>query len=57
MVNTQNQRDIVIINIKIGDENRIIRSKLLVAADGSNRQFVKLRELKLKAGNIGNHVL
>jgi 2-octaprenyl-6-methoxyphenol hydroxylase len=35
VVNTQYQQDVVSIDIKIAGENRTVRSKLLVAADGS----------------------
>lgn len=48
VVSTQNERDIVTINIKIGDENRIIRSKLLVAADGSKSPIRQAAGIKTK---------
>ena len=48
VVSTQNERDIVTINIKIADENRIIRSKLLVAADGSKSPIRQAAGIKTK---------
>jgi 2-octaprenyl-6-methoxyphenol hydroxylase len=48
VLSTQNERDIVTINIKIGDENRIIRSKLLVAADGSKSPIRQAAGIKTK---------
>ena len=48
VVSTQNERDIVTINIKIADEKRIIRSKLLVAADGSKSPIRQAAGIKTK---------
>ena len=48
VVSTQNERDIVTINIKIANENRIIRSKLLVAADGSKSPIRQAAGIKTK---------
>ncbi len=48
VVSTQNERDIVTINIKIADEKRIIRSKLLVAADGSKSPLRQAAGIKTK---------
>ncbi|MTJ49041.1 FAD-dependent hydroxylase [Dolichospermum sp. UHCC 0259] len=48
VINTENQLDIVKINIKIGDENQTIRSKLLVAADGSKSPIRQAAGIKTK---------
>jgi 2-octaprenyl-6-methoxyphenol hydroxylase len=48
VVSTQNQRDLVIINIKMAEESRIIRSKLLVAADGSKSPIRQAAGIKTK---------
>lgn len=48
VVSTQNEQDIVTINIKIEGENRSIRSKLLAAADGSKSPIRQTAGIKTK---------
>ncbi|TAF11227.1 MAG: FAD-dependent hydroxylase [Nostocales cyanobacterium] len=48
VVNTQNEPDIVTVNIKVADEYRTIRSKLLVAADGSKSPIRQAAGIKTK---------
>jgi 2-octaprenyl-6-methoxyphenol hydroxylase len=48
VVNTQNEQDIVTVNIKVDSENRTIRSKLLVAADGSRSPIRQAAGIKTK---------
>jgi 2-octaprenyl-6-methoxyphenol hydroxylase len=48
VVSTQNEQDIVTINIKVEGENRSIRSKLLAAADGSKSPIRQAAGIKTK---------
>ncbi len=48
VVSTQNEQDIVAINIKVEGENRSIRSKLLAAADGSKSPIRQAAGIKTK---------
>ncbi|ADI63468.1 FAD-dependent hydroxylase [Trichormus azollae] len=48
VVSTQNEQDIVTINIKFEGENRSIRSKLLAAADGSKSPIRQAAGIKTK---------
>ncbi|MFM2061555.1 MAG: hypothetical protein RLZZ507_1225 [Cyanobacteriota bacterium] len=48
VVNTQNEQDIVTVNIQVDGENRTIRSKLLVAADGSRSPIRQAAGIKTK---------
>ncbi|WP_016949483.1 FAD-dependent hydroxylase [Anabaena sp. PCC 7108] len=48
VINTQNDKDIVTVNIKVDGENRTIRSKLLVAADGSKSPIRQAAGIKTK---------
>jgi 2-octaprenyl-6-methoxyphenol hydroxylase len=48
VVSTQNEQDIVTININVEGENRSIRSKLLAAADGSKSPIRQAAGIKTK---------
>ncbi|TAE58751.1 MAG: FAD-dependent hydroxylase [Nostocales cyanobacterium] len=48
VISTQNEKDIVTVNIKVADESQKITTKLLVAADGSRSKIRETAGIKTK---------